>query len=953
MKAFAMSPSGAPRLRWIRPAIVAALGAVLSTHAPERSAESIETMVREAEDLAHVEAFRPARAKLEAALRIAERRSDRRLMALCLDRIGSVLDFEGHPGGTAFHERALALARQSADSSLAASITASMGLGHWRRSEYASALQVLYDALATQEAIGDERGRARTLGFIGRVHFKKAEYAEAKQYYRRALVVAERSADRRALSITLEDLGDAELEQGFFARALAAYEHALAARRQMRDTVGEAYVLHLIGRGYLLQGAYREALVWFDQALALSQAGADSAGQALALYHAGIAHQRLAEPVVALERYADALALKEELGDRRQQAWILARMGDTHAQRQDLEPALDRYRRAMRIWEEIDDPRGMATGLEKAAGVELALGRPDAALVSYRRAVDLLTTAQPAFVASAAAGIGEAYAAMGWGTLALERGRAAVRLARRGRNDVVWWAAARSLGRIERRLGRRADALASYRESLGVIEGLRGRLVASPDVRAGFLEEKQAVYAETVELLVDMRRFEEALQVAEQARARAFLDLLSGRELVARSAWAAAATSGFSDGGSATLLTTQALTVGAARVEARRTGATIVEYFSAAERLFIWVVAPDGRVRARSSPVSRRDLVQLVRAVRVAVGADFEPGASAAGQDASNAGGRSASDVRRLLRRTHAVLVEPVEDLLPKSRDRLLMIVPHGPLFLLSFAALVDREGVYLVERHTIAYSPSISVLRYTGLNRARVAHRGAPRLLAIGNPTMPEPKGGGRPFAPLPDAEVEARAIAALYPPEHASALIGPRARERIVRDLAPAQTIVHLATHAVVVDNDPMSSYLALAADTPPSGLVGTSDHDGILTVAEVFGLDLRTDLITLSACSTGLGQINGDGVVGLSRAFIYAGAASVLVSLWRVADSLLVASMERFYREMIRTGGNKAAALAAAQREMIAALRRGSIKTPFGSPLSENPLLWAPFVLVGEPR
>ena len=102
----------------------------------------------------------------------------------------------------------------------------------------------------------------------------------------------------------------------------------------------------------------------------------------------------------------------------------------------------------------------------------------------------------------------------------------------------------------------------------------------------------------------------------------------------------------------------------------------------------------------------------------------------------------------------------------------------------------------------------------------------------------------------------------------------------------------------------------------------------------MAEVFGLDLRAELVTLSACNTGLGRVSGEGVVGLARAFIYAGTASVLVSLWRVADTVATTEMERFYRGLIRTGGNKAAALAAAQREMIALLREGRIRVSFGA-------------------
>jgi CHAT domain-containing protein len=895
--------------------------------APDRGTAGVEALVRDAENLAYFEAFVPARAKLEIALRKAQRLGDPRLAALCLDRIGLAFDFEGDTvAGVAHHQRALALAREHDDRASVASILASIGLAHWRQSEYAAALAALHEALPIQEELGDSMGRARTLVFIGRVHFKRAEYHEAKQFYSRAVAILHTGGDRRWLSIALEDLGDLALEQGFFVDALDTFEASLAARREIGDRAGEVYMLTVLGRAYLQQAAYREALVWFDHAVELSHRADARPARALALYHMGIAQDGLGHPGRALELYAEALTIKEELGDRRQQAWILGRMGDAHAVQRDYPAALDAHGRAIEIWEAIRDPRGTATGLSKSALIHFERGAYEASIAAFQRAGKLFGASQPAFAASALAGMGKAYAAAGNEVLALEQGRRAVEAARRGPDDVRW-ATLRSLGWIERRFGDREKALAHLQESLAIIEGLRGRVLASAEVRAGFLERKQSVYSEAIELLIELDRAEAALEVAERSRARAFLDLLAGRDL------------GITRSEPMGLVTTPSLTMAQTRREARRIDGTIVEYFATDDRLLIWVVAPNGSVRARSSRISRRELTDLVGRVRATLGAD------PASREAS----------RPLLRRLHQLLIEPVADLLPQDPERLITIVPHGPLFLVSFAALVDGNGRYLVERHALAYSPSITVLQYTGRNHERVADRAAPRLLVIGNPVMPQPAGRLQPLAPLPGAEREAAALGGLHDPARVTALMGSRARESTVRELAPGHTIIHLATHAVIFDDEPMGSYLALASDPgwrtgrPPRDPSG----DGLLTVAEVFGLDLHADLVTLSACNTGLGRVSGEGVVGLSRAFIYAGAASVLVSLWRVEDTVATTEMEIFYRSLVGSGGNKAAALATAQRKTIALLREGGIVSPSGRTLTEDPLLWAPFALVGEAR
>lgn len=161
-------------------------------------------------------------------------------------------------------------------------------------------------------------------------------------------------------------------------------------------------------------------------------------------------------------------------------------------------------------------------------------------------------------------------------------------------------------------------------------------------------------------------------------------------------------------------------------------------------------------------------------------------------------------------------------------------------------------------------------------------------------------------------------------------------------MRESVPRQTMIHLATHCVIRDDLPLESFLALAPAAP---------EDGRLTAREVFDMDLHADLVVLSACNTGLGTVNGDGVVGLSRAFISAGATSVAVSLWPVADVVATFEMESFYGALKANRGDKAAALRDAQLQTIRKLRRKELRTPAGYVIPEHPIYWAPFVLIGE--
>jgi len=150
------------------------------------------------------------------------------------------------------------------------------------------------------------------------------------------------------------------------------------------------------------------------------------------------------------------------------------------------------------------------------------------------------------------------------------------------------------------------------------------------------------------------------------------------------------------------------------------------------------------------------------------------------------------------------------------------------------------------------------------------------------------------------------------------------------------------------VLREDRPLDSYLAL-------GQVSASPaEDGRLTVAEIYELRLSADLVVLSACRGGLGSITGDGVDGLTRPFFYAGADTVIATLWDVLDEPTNRLISSFYRRY-QQGGEKSVALRAAQLELLAALRKGTVtvETALGPvKLPENPLLWAGFVVIGEP-
>jgi len=332
--------------------------------------------------------------------------------------------------------------------------------------------------------------------------------------------------------------------------------------------------------------------------------------------------------------------------------------------------------------------------------------------------------------------------------------------------------------------------------------------------------------------------------------------------------------------------------------------AAFIEYLVSDSATLAFVVTSDTIV-ALDVGMRRQELVRLV---------DFTRGVlTPRGSD---------SLWRGPLRRLYDALIAPVDETGLLAGKTRLVLVPHAELQYLPFAALLDPAGRFLVQRYELAMTPSASV------------------WIALGDRTPGSSGAGVLAFAPrpaaLPGSNQEVAAIRRLAGAD-AQVLSGSAATESAFRRLAPTRRVLHLATYGVLNKQNPLFSFVQLA----PDGV-----EDGRLEVHEVFGLHLTADLIVLSACQTGLGSgaladvPAGDDWVGLTRAFLHAGARSVMATLWPVDDWATAALMERFYGS-----GDVAAdpprALAEAQRALLA------------TPATAHPFYWAGFLSVGGSR
>jgi CHAT domain-containing protein len=718
------------------------------------------------------------------------------------------------------------------------------------------------------------------------------------------------------------------------ARALGRLQDALDASQkavQMAERAGDprhlAPALLRQGETHMDLNAPQRAIPVLERAAQYARESSNPTAEAGSYIWLSRAYRRLGKPDSAKESTQKAIAVLEPA--------ILA------LRRMRPRPGT---RERARLW---NMQRTYANALLDLGWSQIALQELDPAQVSLQKAMEVGKQIRVAHVtALAQQGLGRVAAAQSDFQGAVTHLQESLRLSRQ---PGFVGTTQRALGRAYRGMGKLPEAEEALRKAVAGIEDVRSQL-QSEEHREAFVEDKMDAYAQLIQVLFDQGKLAEAFDMSERARARAFLDLLGNRvslskgrdaaliaeeralqeriaqlkaretigedeeeepeetthpgqpplqrELdLAREAYAAFLTRVRAQSREqASLMTVEPLTL--PEVQALLGPETVLlEYFVGGGRTLLWAVT-SGSLRAVRLRIGEDDLTRRVSEFRDLIGSR----------------GRL-DELQKAAQDLYRTLVGPA---FPGGPPRELIIVPHRVLHYLPFHASMPAPGRYLLQDSLVSYLSSASLLQFTREKR----DAGAPSALAVGNPDL------GDPALNLRYAEREVREVERLFP--QTTVLVRKDATKDQTRRHLNAQSLIHLATHADFDEQDPLGSALLLR----PEG-----KDTGRLEVQEIFGLDLDSNLVILSACETSLGKLTqGDEVVGLTRAFIYAGTPSVITTLWQVDDRSSYELMQSFY-ESLRAGQAKGEALRKAQIATLA-------KYP-------HPYYWAAYQLTGEPR
>lgn len=880
-------------------------------------------------------------------------------------------------------ERALAIWRDLGERHREAAVLNELGLNRIYSGDIPGSREALAASLALWKTLAqpfDETETRSNVCFVeqsvGDLPAARACYEEPRAVFRDAGVQSEEQRILGNLGGILDLLGEPDA-------ALDHYRRSLDLCRALGDEFGEANALNNIGVIHRILGEWQEALRLYGQSKEIAERIGNLALTATVLANISVTYNNLGEPRRALAFAEDSLKLRKEIGDRRGEAISRNSLGNIWRRLGDLEKALDSYRQALALTVELKNAR-------QEAFTRLGLGD---ALIEKGDALAALREIEPAVAALRDAGLRSAE------TQALQlKGRALTLAGRAGEalpilqetlerqralhNRAGEAGALHALAVAERSLGRLEEARAHAEAAIAKVEELRTGFV-SPELRSAFLATQRRVYALLIDLLMDRHAAnsaggwdQAALAMSEQARARTLLDALYAggehggsaipAELLERRQSLRRRLSAKADQQAKQTSRTEALTkeieallteldrvdaeIGRAdpRAAAFRQpqpielkdmtalldpGTVLLEYALGEEKSYLWMVGAEG-LRSFVLP-PQREIEELARRFHEEVST----------VSAGAAQNEAAESLGKLL------LGEVWSE---ASRASRLVVVPDAALHYVPFVALrvPDSSRSFLLEHDEVVYLPSATTLV---LSRKRLDHRlPAARLAAVladpvfgaDDPRLPAEKRSrpaegeaGKTWTRLPGSGREAEAIAGLVPSGQVWSAVGFEAsREAVLSGKLADFRVIHFATHGVADARNPEMSGLVLS-------LVDASGHprEGFLSLSDVYEMDLHADLVVLSGCRTGFGkEVPGEGLMGFTRGFLYAGVPRVVASLWQVQDRATAELMGRFYRGMWAEGLTPSAALRAAQRQM---------RNSQANPAYRGPYSWAGFVLQGD--
>jgi CHAT domain-containing protein len=765
--------------------------------------------------------------------------------------------------------------------------------------------------LAIAQEIGEREQEKVALKGLANAYFRLDQYIPAIAAYEQLVVLAQKSGEPYEEASILENLVKPYEELNQYERVIEIYKRLLVLTRQFGNRPGKVWIgttetslIDSLGKTYLKLGQNNQAINFFEEQLLLAQRKGDGTETPI-IYSLGETYLQLGQYDRAFKLFEQQLVLARKQGNRGSEISALNYLASAYISQGQKNRGIEILQEQLVLAQELS--RRCREQLKDKQDIYNQM-------FCHRAEEKTLNN------------LGDAYLMVGNYNRAIEIYKQILAFARKNRTPEIEMITLNRLSLALFKSGSLAEAETASRSALDILEemwkGFMRMLFKEDSVSMlSSLDGQQPLFKNLQRVLIAENKPTQALEIAEQSRSWVLVSLLTRMALQRRTQNQANSTE-------IQRYDLPAVTpIGIEKIKqiAQIQNATLVEYSIVYDEfLYIWVVKPTGEVAFEQVDLKspNTSLKDLITNTRQSIGAR--------GRSTLEVSFEPTSDQSDRLKQLHKLLIEPIAKYLPTDPNDRVIFIPQNELFSVPFPALQDNGGKYLSQKHTILTAPATQVLQLTHHNRQ---NRGTGEVVVVGNPTMPsitiQPGKPAEKLSNLPGTEKEATAIALLF---STKAITGSQATKAAILPKLSKARIIHLATHGLLDDLKGLGLPGAIALAPNGTGKL----NDGLLTANEIFDLDLNAELVVLSACDTGRGQITADGVIGLSRSLVTAGVPSVIVSLWSVPDAPTASLMTRFYQNLQKNP------------DKAQALRQAMLTTMETHP---NPKDWAAFTLIGE--
>ena len=826
---------------------------------------------------------------LSVAKDLADKAVRRSLEGVALSNLGHAFDCLGdYKQAEIYHRRHLSIAKERRDKSGEGYAYTGLGnvfqsLGNFKKAQEFYSL-----ALSISKDVRNKNAEAHAYSGLANASLDLGDTKNAVKYSNLYLSCAKELGNKNDEKGAYCTLGHIYSSLGDFKKSIEYYKRHLAIAKDVGDLESEGGAYGGLGNIFDRLGDFDQAIYYHDLHLGIATTIRDREGEAIAYGNLGNAYLSLANFEKALYYFERRLSIAKNLGDKAGEGRAYGHLGSTYQHLGDYKKAMDYYSSRLSIAQELGDKAGEGAACGYLGSISLLLG-------DY--------------------------------TIAIDWNKKRLRIAEHLGDKDMEGKAYNDLGQCFEMLNVLPKALDNYQRSVKVFNQMRSLLQSQDKWKIGFRNECNCAYTGLCRAFLKQGKIGEALVAAEEGRAQSLADLMTSQY-------------GFHEG------QTEGKRLDEEEFGMLNNTSSSTVFLSVSEnKINIWLVLKGKPVLHRqktlchyfSKSAAAETLQSLIQFA-------YENNDVRANVNCENRSLDVLRENRYIVERSskkcsqqilqednlplaalYSYVIAPMLDLIEGDE---LIIVPDGPLWLAPFAALLNPFSKYLCESFKVRLIPSLTSLKIISHCPKFHSRSGA---LVVGDPDMSEVTNsqGDQILEQLPFARQEAQMIGQIL---NTAPLTGKLATKCEVLKQISSVAVVHIAAHGHMETGE-----IALSPN-PERKSQTPAEEDYMLTMADVMSVKLRAKLVVLSCCHSGRGEIKAEGVVGIARAFIGAGARSVLVSLWAIDDEATLEFMKSFYHNLVK-GRSASESLNRAMKCLRESEKFGDLK------------YWAPFTLIGD--